>query len=94
SRFIDASVEGTSQVAILGTLATGTDSMTTEQLSLYLHAHWPELANIVLDELDWELERRGHRFSPAAATGSWSPTGHSVFFKVVIQPNAYNAMTS
>ncbi|MBV1790125.1 hypothetical protein KQ940_18875, partial [Marinobacterium sp. D7] len=25
SRFIDASVEGTSQVAILGTLATGTD---------------------------------------------------------------------
>ena len=23
----------------------------------------PVLANVVLDELDWELERRGHRFA-------------------------------
>ncbi|MBV1788352.1 hypothetical protein KQ940_09815, partial [Marinobacterium sp. D7] len=29
-RFIDASVEGTSQVAILGTLATGTDNTTPD----------------------------------------------------------------
>jgi RNA-directed DNA polymerase len=24
----------------------------------------PVLANVVLDELDWELDRRGHRFRP------------------------------
>ena len=24
---------------------------------------WPVLANVVLDELDWELDRRGHRFA-------------------------------
>lgn len=43
----------------------------------------PVLANVVLDELDWELERRGHRFaryaddciimvkSNARASGYW-----------------------
>ncbi|MDP3512865.1 MAG: hypothetical protein Q8S20_08960 [Sulfuritalea sp.] len=27
----------------------------------------PVLANVVLDELDWELDRRGHRFAPRLA---------------------------
>jgi group II intron reverse transcriptase/maturase len=27
----------------------------------------PVLSNVVLDELDWELERRGHRFAPQLA---------------------------
>lgn len=34
----------------------------------------PVLANVVLDELDWELDRRGHRFARLTRTTatSWS----------------------
>jgi len=30
----------------------------------------PVLSNVVLDELDWELERRGHRFARYADDGN------------------------
>ena len=31
----------------------------------------PVLSNVVLDELDWELERRGHRFAGTPMTATW-----------------------
>ena len=58
--------------------SAGVDGMEVEELRAYLKVHWPEirekllrgqydhqpvkLANLLLDGLDRELERRGHRF--------------------------------
>ena len=39
--------------------APGVDNMSIEEFPEFAHNHW---ANILLDDLDKELERRGHRF--------------------------------